>query len=413
MKESSRALSKKNLPYQRFSLLNKLPIVILDHIASYLNGSDALSYSECTTKIVLISERKFWQSLGPYKNVKYCIISSLPKESYYLISCDYFIQKLSDRQYRRFYYVAFLPWKLEKMTKHCNTQSFQTFVRLYSYSTHFCASTMPIYQFLDYSFMYEYRPLNKLEIKLFRALRIGVFNQNPIIISKISQFEMNLNTRFFFGLIKKWINFSCFLLAGGSVLTSLLINDVDTTSQDLDFFWIGGSWLEFCSQIDRFRRRSQANIIAETNLNNKVIEFVLCFDHEQKIRLQFIFGRPNCNISFVLNTFDIDVVQIGYNGSKLISTLGFHQAIAARTFISYKLTHDINDVGLYIDRCFKYNLRGFTWLCPMDFDDIIAQKPIVCASEAIDYGFNDFYFNVDSFEIQKKFLDLYPFSSDE
>lgn len=65
MKESSRASSNKNLPYQRFSLLNKLPVVILDHIASYLNGSDALSYSECTTKIVLISERKFWQSLGP------------------------------------------------------------------------------------------------------------------------------------------------------------------------------------------------------------------------------------------------------------------------------------------------------------------------------------------------------------
>ncbi|CAF4498952.1 unnamed protein product [Rotaria magnacalcarata] len=86
------------------------------------------------------------------------------------------------------------------------------------------------------------------------------------------------------------------------------------------------------------------------NLNNNAIEFVLCFDHERKFRLEFIFGRPNCNVSFVLNTFDIVVVQ----------TLGFHQALVIRTFISYKLTHDINDVGLYIDRCFKYNPHGYT-----------------------------------------------------
>ncbi|CAF3598327.1 unnamed protein product [Rotaria socialis] len=70
------------------------------------------------------------------------------------------------------------------MTKHCNTQSFPTFVRLYSYSTHFCAFTMPIYTFFEYSFIYEYRPLNRLEIKLFRTLRTEVFNQNPIIISE-------------------------------------------------------------------------------------------------------------------------------------------------------------------------------------------------------------------------------------
>ncbi|CAF4532885.1 unnamed protein product [Rotaria socialis] len=135
------------------------------------------------------------------------------------------------------------------MTKHCNTQSFPTFVRLYSYSTHFCAFTMPIYTFFEYSFIYEYRPLNRLEIKLFRTLRTEVFNQNPIIINMDSLF--------------------LFFISCGSVLSSLLINDVDIISQDLNFFWIGDSWVKFCSQIDRFRRRSQANIIAEMNLNSK------------------------------------------------------------------------------------------------------------------------------------------------
>ncbi|CAF2100859.1 unnamed protein product [Rotaria magnacalcarata] len=211
-------------------------------------------------------------------------------------------------------------------------------------------------------------------------LRIGSFGEDPIIIENIYDFEMNLNKRFCFHLIRKWINFSCFVLAGGVVLTSLLINAFDSTNQDLDFFGL----------VDLF-------------------EYVLCFEHHQKIRVQFIYGRPNSNSSFVLNTFDIDVVQVGYNGFKLISTLGFYQAIATRTFINYKLTRNIYDVDLYIDRCFKYYFRGFTWLCPMDYDDLMAQKPVVSASKTIDYGFNDFYFNADSFEVQKASLDLYPF----
>ena len=81
----------------------------------------------------------------------------------------------------------------------------------------------------------------------------------------------------------------------------------------------GGLWTDFSSYVDRFRRRSQAYIIEEKNFYGKVIEFVLCFEHNQKIRLQFIFAHANCNPSFILNTFDIDVVQVCYNGTKLIS----------------------------------------------------------------------------------------------
>ncbi|CAF3240874.1 unnamed protein product [Rotaria sp. Silwood2] len=404
---------KKSIYYKRHSFLRNLPILILDHIGLYLRGADALSYAECVTNIALSCETKFWQSLGTYKHAKYSISSFIPREYFYSMSPDYFIQKSSDRRYARFYYHAFLPSTLDKMTIHCKTHSFRAFVRLHSYSTHFNAHLLPVFSFFDLSFMYEYRSLNVLEDKLFRILRIGSFGEDSIIIENIYHFEMNLNKRFCFHLIRKWINFSCFVLAGGAVLNSLLINPFDSMNQDLDFFWIGDSWLDFVSQVDRFQRRCQAYIIEEKNFYGKVSEFVLSFEHHQKIRLQFIFGRPNCNISFVLNTFDIDVVQVGYNGLKLISTLGFYQAIATRSFICYKLTQNIYDVNLYIDRCFKYHLRGFTWLCPMDFDDCIAQKPVVSASKIIDYGFNDFYFNVDSFEIQKRFLDLYSFINDK
>ncbi|CAM4767376.1 unnamed protein product [Rotaria magnacalcarata] len=375
----------------------------------HLKGADALSFAECITSLALSCEGKFWQSLGTYRHEKCSISSFIPRQFFYSVSLNYFVEKSSGRRYARFYYLAFLPSNLSKMTKHCKTNSFRTFVRLHAYGTHFNAYLSPVFSFFDFSFMYKYRPLNVLEKRLFRMLRIGSFGEDPIIIENIYDFEMNLNKRFCFHLIKKWINFSCFVLAGGVVLTSLLINAFDSTNQDLDFFWIGGSWLDFVSQVDRFQRRCQTYIREEKNFYGKVFEYVLCFEHHQKIRVQFIYGRPNSNSSFVLNTFDIDFVQVGYNGFKLISTLGFYQAIATRTFINYKLTRNIYDVDLYIDRCFKYYFRGFTWLCPMDYDDLMAQKPVVSASKTIDYGFNDFYFNADSFEVQKAFLDLYPF----
>ncbi|CAF1348114.1 unnamed protein product [Rotaria sordida] len=226
IKKFSTTLSNKSISYRQNNLFYSLPVIILDHIASYLKGSDALNFAECITNDALTAERKFWKTLGP-----------------------------------------------------------------------------------------------------------------------------------------KWINFSYFLLAGGAVLNSLLIHAFDSSGQDLDFFWIGGSWLDFRSQIDRFRRRSKSHIIQETNLHGK--------------------------------------------------TVGFHQAIATRTFINYKLTQNVQDVHLYIDRCFKYHSRGFTWLCPIKFHDLLVQKPLICASKTIDYGFNDFYFNVDSFRVQECFLDLHPFDDDE
>jgi len=59
-KKKSGILSQNTIHHQRHSLLNTLPVGILDHIASYLHGSDALSYAECIiTKFALLAERKF------------------------------------------------------------------------------------------------------------------------------------------------------------------------------------------------------------------------------------------------------------------------------------------------------------------------------------------------------------------
>ncbi|CAF1202547.1 unnamed protein product [Rotaria sordida] len=165
-------------------------------------------------------------------------------------------------------------------------------------------------------------------------------------------------------------------MAGGAVLNCILINEFNTSTQDLDFFWLGGSWILFIKAIDRFKRKVQSRILEEKNIHGILIEFVLSMKENHKLRIQFIFGRENSNISFILHTFDLDNVQVGFDGSKVVSvcqieqlsflfhlllkTLGFLQAVATRSFISYRVTNNNNDAIYYLDRCLKYNMRGFS-----------------------------------------------------
>jgi hypothetical protein len=55
---------------------------------------------------------------------------------------------------------------------------------------------------------------------------------------------------------------------------------------------------------------------------------------------------------------------------------------------------------------FKYNARGFTWICPTKYDQTLAQKLLIGMRKVVDYGFDDFYENVDSFHVQHNFLHL-------
>jgi len=45
-------------------------------------------------------------------------------------------------------------------------------------------------------------------------------------------------------------------------------------------------------------------------------------------------------------------------------------------------------------------------MCPVRYDEILSQKALVGEKKVLDYGFNDFYYNVDSFSVQYHFLQL-------
>lgn len=74
----------------------------------------------------------------------------MPREDYYVISPDNYNQKLSTRYYSRFIYNGFTATTLCKLMNCCNTNSFQTYVRLISYSSPYSTFNLPVFSFFDY-----------------------------------------------------------------------------------------------------------------------------------------------------------------------------------------------------------------------------------------------------------------------
>ncbi|CAF4037006.1 unnamed protein product, partial [Rotaria sp. Silwood1] len=243
---------KKNS--QRNSWLNYIPLTTLNHLSSFLTGFDALAFAQCVSSATMSSERHFWQFLGHNRMQQKRIFFPMPRLGFYHLTTNHYIQMSSNRRYCRFIYDGFSFESLKRVMNCCNSNSFRTYVRLFSYSSHFSTYTMPIFSFFDYSSMYAYKCLNSIELQLFRICRAGSLKQEPITVENIHQFMINLNNRFNFFLIKNYINFSLFVLAGGAVLNCILINGFNTSTQDLDFFWLGGSWILFTKAIDRFKR---------------------------------------------------------------------------------------------------------------------------------------------------------------
>ncbi len=67
----------------------------------------------------------------------------------------------------------------------------------------------------------------------------------PELVTSLQQFTNNLMDRFSFHKINSFIDFSKFVLAGGSVLTYMIENPPHVISSDLDFFYVGQTFDEF------------------------------------------------------------------------------------------------------------------------------------------------------------------------
>lgn len=306
---------------------------------------------------------------------------------------------------------------------------FQCYTRLFSYHLFNIGPSISLF---DKMFLFEKRELNNYETKLFDTPK----KCSPKSICSQKEFEANLNKFFKFKKWKDLIDWKLFYLVGGSVLKCVLKEPFKSRNQDVDFFFVGSDYQEYEDFINEFEDSAddfEAKEIKEmgeyefydekfgikTNRdshrlkleNQYVRSFHLKID-DFSIKFQFIFYHDKMKPNRIMNIFDLDCCQVGYNGEKVLCTFPFVQSINTGTMINYKLINSEDDVKNFLPRTKKYLERGFELIYPHNFDKNLLKY--------IEEGFEDklkmkgpnhgfysgFLFNNDSLQVCNQFLNL-------
>ncbi|CAF2142787.1 unnamed protein product [Rotaria magnacalcarata] len=111
--------------------------------------------------------------------------------------------------------------------------------------------------------------------------------------------------------------------------------------------------------------------------------------------------------------FDLEVIQICFNGEKLLSTWTFIRALNTGACICYNLTHDVVIFGRSAVRIGKYYQKTSNYYILINFKSTIflsltlyqlrhMQHPDYDSSTQEQFGNNH-----DDFQLQQKFVDTY------
>eukprot|EP00026_Physarum_polycephalum_P007641 Phypoly_transcript_07706.p1 GENE.Phypoly_transcript_07706~~Phypoly_transcript_07706.p1 ORF type:complete len:527 (+),score=70.04 Phypoly_transcript_07706:175-1581(+) len=270
---------------------------------------------------------------------------------------------------------------------------------------------------------FEPRQLYPLELALFNVVDPGASPiQNPI--NSVEDFLANMQTNFRMDLWEKVIDWENFVMVGGSVLKSILKESFDSvTPQDVDFFTVSKgespdfTYDYFVAQHREFAAHFKKLYGEENVIKTKKYEYVRTVEVKfpqlddlppKTIVFQFIWYATKIKKQEVIQIFDLDCCQVGYDGKRVFCTYSFTQSIATRTMINYKLVNDYYDLCTFLPRTLKYQKRGFTLLAPKNFDVNLLKKDYepqnqTTASTDVKYGF---LLNNDTLNVREQFVHI-------
>ncbi|CAF1429563.1 unnamed protein product [Rotaria sordida] len=143
-------------------------------------------------------------------------------------------------------------------------------------------------------------------------------------------------------------------------------------------------------------------------LGSTIFEIINEPNIRKKIVLQFIYHSTITSIHTYLMAFDVDIIQICFDGEKVLCTWTCIRALNTGTFISYNLTNNLATLARSAIRISKYYEKGFKLLYPYEFaiNDFLSltvyelkhvQNPNYYSSTKEQFGSNH-----DYFQLQKK-----------
>lgn len=224
------------------------------------------------------------------------------------------------------------------------------------------------------------RTLTHSERKFFRTVAVHgddltTFQQNPYTLSiSLQSFLNQLEDVFSFHEWADTINFNNFILAGGSVLTS--ITQTAQRTQDLDFFALNPSYHIMRDQVSELTDRLRlhyGDVVQKTryakNLTSQIDSVTsISAGH---LKFQFIAFRFYRTPEEVLDSFDMDICMVAFDGFNIKATKSFIHALQTSTYY-YKPNYFLEEyptdpiphtIENHADqRIAKYRSRGYIFL---------------------------------------------------
>ncbi|CAF1370220.1 unnamed protein product [Adineta steineri] len=232
---------------------------------------------------------------------------------------------------RLFVHQSFSIEAFNQLSKTYLTPIFQCYSRLLSFNTDFYCSN---YGLINYEFYAQTigsnRDLNDHEKKFFKPSTFFQMRNDPnyqvnlTFVSNFNEFRKNFDNRFSSVHWIDAIDFSKFLIVGGSVINALCQSPfIDTREQDINLIYPSAYPIEFEAAVMKCIDVLQ-NITSQYSKHQIIIEKTpgkLRFDIHLPcgVKLNFLYitclEHRNNSLSSILDGFDIDLCQIAYTGS--------------------------------------------------------------------------------------------------
>lgn len=299
------------------------------------------------------------------------------------------------------------------------TPIFQAYSRLMPYNLIHLQNKFPLVALHKHLYLVnQYRKLNSWEMNLFKLFdgKDPKLPKGPVVHT-LKQFEKKMDEEFH---LRKWrdvMDWESFFLVGGSVVKCLLKESFEAKHQDLDFFFTACDYNKCWKKVDEIANemKKKGYKVQFGDYGQYVNSFEVSFDGKNMIKFQFIWYDDNFTREKLLNIFDLDCCQVGYDGRQVLSTYAFVQSITTRTTINYKLVNSKKDVETFQPRTVKYVKRGFSLLVPKAFICEIlnlenAEEEVVkfnvLKGSCGDGDYAGFLLNNDSLKVRDSFVDL-------
>ncbi|CAF4875125.1 unnamed protein product, partial [Rotaria socialis] len=263
---------------------------------------------------------------------------------------------------------------LNKVWAYYATDLFALYTRLFSYSPFVYRPKHTLIDIFELPFVFRPASLSFHELNFYKIYGNDLPTP-PKIVRTFQEFKDNLINRFSFDKISSFIDFNQFILAGGSVLMSLLQNAASCIASDLDLFYIGEGFRNFIDIFEKTHRNLRnfhfvkQRVLSyrrvyelEITLGSSILEIINESKIRKKLTIQFIYHPCVTSIETYLMAFDLDIIQICFNGEKVLSTWACIRALNTGTFICYNLTNDLVTLVRSAVRIGKYYQRNFKLL---------------------------------------------------